>query len=66
MMLWNRAAPIVTRHEVSVEHRMDEQRMIELCKRLAAESGIPVERLRGQTPLIEGEAVEVQAVEPEP
>jgi hypothetical protein len=53
-------------HMVKVEHGVDEGRLVELARRLAAENGIPVERLLGSTQslppdsdprVIEGEVV---------
>jgi hypothetical protein len=44
-------------HVMKVEHAVDEARLVELARRLAAENGIPVERLLGSTQTIEGEVV---------
>jgi hypothetical protein len=46
-----------TEHKLTVEHSVDEGRLVELARRLAVENGIPVERLLGNTKVIEGEAV---------
>jgi hypothetical protein len=45
-------------HTMRVEHSVDEARLVELARRLAAENGIPIERLLGNTRTIEGEVVQ--------
>jgi hypothetical protein len=67
-----------TEHTVRVEHTTDDRGMIELCRRLALEMNVPIERLIGAnhpalaspSNLIEAEAIEsepapVDAVQPE-
>jgi hypothetical protein len=45
-------------HMVKVEHGVDERALEALARRLAAESGIGVEKLLGNTKTIEGEVVQ--------
>jgi hypothetical protein len=60
-----------TEHTVRVEHTSDD-RMLEICRRMAIEMGVPLEHLIGANhpalaslKTIEGEAVEVQPENPE-
>jgi hypothetical protein len=61
-----------TEHTVRVEHATDDRSMIELCRRMAAEMGIPLEMLIGanqvapQPKMIEATAVEVKEPEADP
>jgi hypothetical protein len=61
--------------EVRIEHTVDDRSMIDICRRMAAEMGIPLEMLIGANTidgevrapkLIEASAVEVKAEEPDP
>jgi hypothetical protein len=59
-----------TEHTVRVEHATDDRSMLELCRRMAAEMGIPLEMLIGAN-TIDGETrapklIEAEAVEAEP
>jgi hypothetical protein len=46
-----------TEHKVTVEHTVDTSELEALARRLAQESGIPVQRLLGTDKVIEGEVV---------
>jgi hypothetical protein len=52
-----------TEHSVKVEHSLDTKELESLARRLAKENGISAEKLLGNARVIEGEAVEEEAVE---